>query len=136
MRRLLVLVIGSLFLAACGGNVFDLKVGDCLDEPAGSEIFDVNRVDCSEPHDSELYATFDLTGDSYPGASTVEAAAIDGCLEAFEPYVGREFATSRLDVWWLEPSTESWSEGDREIACMLSEPDGSDMTGSLKGSGI
>ena len=136
MKRLLAVVTVSLLLAGCSGNVFDLKVGDCLDEPAGEEITNVNRVDCSEPHDSELYATFDLAGDSYPGASVVEEAAVDGCLDAFEPYVGREYATSRLEVWWLEPSRESWSDGDREIACMLSEPGGVDFTGSMKDSGV
>lgn len=137
MTRLLVLMASVMFLAGCGqGNVFSLQVGDCFFEPSGVEIFDVTKTDCSEPHDSEMYARFDLEGDGYPGRSTVEAAAIDRCPELFGPYVGRDYATSRLSVWWLGPTSESWSDGDREIACILSEFDGSDFTGSMKGSGV
>ena len=63
MKRLtLVLLAFVLGVAATacgddGGNVFSLEAGDCfdLDGATGEEVSDVPIVECSEPHDAEVF---------------------------------------------------------------------------------
>ena len=68
---------------------------------------------------NEVYYLFDMPSGDFPGSSAIEAQAINGCLDAFEPYVGKEYDTSMLGVLWLTPTAGSWDEGDREIVCHL-----------------
>jgi hypothetical protein len=101
-----------LAFAACkeGVSVFDLEVGDCvvsLGEGAEEyeEIGSVRTVDCSEPHDGEVLALFDVEGDDFPG--------IDAFLD-----MGLERCPSEASTY-LHPTEDSWNEmGDREIACI------------------
>ena len=50
-------------------NVFSVRVGDCFgDDSAGrSEITEVEGIPCTDPHDNEVYAVFDIGLVSYPG---------------------------------------------------------------------
>jgi len=134
--RMTLLLALAITAAACSGNVFDLEVGQCFDDPDSfSEVSNVEIVDCDEPHDNEVYHLFDLADGDYPGQSTVETQAAEGCLEAFEPFVDRDYATSQLDVRYLFPTSETWDNGDREIVCSLFDLTGAQMTGSQQGSG-
>ena len=125
--------------SAGGGeaSVFLLEVGDCFDEPdITAAVSDVPIVPCDQPHDNEVYAIYDLADGDYPGQDAVETSALDGCLERFEPFVGRDYATSALDYFHLTPTVESWSAGDREVICSVYRVDLEKMTGSMQGSGI
>ncbi len=134
--RMTLLLALALMTAACSGNVFDLEVGQCFDDPDSfDEVANVDIVDCAEPHDNEVYHVFDLADGDYPGLAAVEADAGDGCLAQFEPFVGRDYASSQLDVRYLYPTPETWDEGDREIVCSLFDLSGDPMTGSQQGSG-
>ncbi len=136
LRITLVLAL-ALVAAACSGNVFDLEVGDCFDDPDSfDEVANVDLVDCADPHDNEVYHLFDLADGAFPGLSTVETNAAEGCLEAFEPFVGRDYATSQLDIRYLYPTSETWDNGDREVVCAVFDLTGAQMTGSQRGSGI
>ena len=141
MKRILVIVFVALAVltSACGqGNVFNLEVGTCFDDldSDGGEISNVPIVDCADPHDNEVYHLFDMPGGDFPGSSAVEEQAIDGCLAAFEPYVGKGYDTSTLGLMWLNPTPHSWNEGDREIVCLLYDFNLVKLTGSMQGSGI
>lgn len=125
----------SLFLlVACGpgeGSVFALDVGTCFDDPEQTQgIQEVELVPCDEPHDNEVFATFDLDGEEYPGGPRVEDAALAGCTEAFPEPVAERFRDTDLVIGVLTPSEDSWEDGDREVVCFLSSPDGM-LTGSL-----
>ena len=70
------------------------------------------------------------------GANVIENAAADGCLTRFHPFVGLAYEYSELEIFWLEPTEESWDEiDDREITCMVVALDGTKLTGSMRGSG-
>ncbi len=119
-----------------GLGAFRIQNGDCVNIPDGDLVQSVEGVPCSSAHDAEVYYVFDLTGGAYPGADWVSESAVNGCLTAFHPFVGVAYEYSELDIYWLEPTEESWTEiDDREIACMVVAVDGSKLTGSMRGSG-
>ncbi len=134
LRMTSLIATAALVLVACNGNVFDLQVGQCFDDPESfEEVSDVPIVDCEEPHDNEVYHLFDLADGDYPGADTVESQAIDGCLATFDSFVGHDYATSELDVRYLYPTEETWNDGDREVVCALFDLSGNKLTGSAEG---
>lgn len=138
MKQLAIAIVGVVLFAACTeGNVFSLEVGDCFQDPGAGveEIADVKTIDCGEPHDLEVYASFDLDDGDFPGASAVDELAGTGCLLRFADYVGRDYATSSLDFGVLFPTSDSWGSGDRTVKCALVDIDGRPLTGSMKDSG-
>ena len=132
----------AVVLAACSGNVFDLGVGDCFDDgdvplgPGVEEIGDVSLVDCSEPHDNEVYETVTVEGDGFPGDQQIADQADQICFAAFEGLVGLDYAGSALDFGWLVPTAESWDAGDRLVACFVYRLDLEKVSGTLEGSGV
>ncbi len=115
-------------------DVFSIRVGDCLnDASAGDEVTEVPLVPCSEPHDSEVYASIIMTGDAFPGNDAVIAEADDACFERFEEFVGIPYLDSIYDFSYYFPTEGSWANGDREILCVIYDPAGQKLTGSLAG---
>jgi len=97
-------------LIACEGkSVYDLEVGDCIVPPdatsEGIEVTRVKTVDCSEPHDGEVTAIFDVELDEYPGYAALFDMIIERCPER-----------SSTAIY---PTQETWKEGDREAVCIL-----------------
>jgi hypothetical protein len=118
-------------VVACQGredrSAFDLEVGDCIVPPESTpgETVDVERVrtvDCSEPHDAEVIAVFEIERDKgegsmpsardplshlrYPGDETLFREAQQGCPPK--------------STFYFYPTEESWTQmGDREVACVV-----------------
>lgn len=113
-------------------GVFDLAIGDCLIDDTEGEVAETTKVDCTTPHLSEVYHLFDLPGGAMPEGEAMTAAVQAGCLAAFEPYVGLDYDSSEYVFTTLEPTPESWADGDREVVCMLATQDDSKITGSLR----
>lgn len=134
----LVAAVALVVSVACGsGNVFELKVGQCFDDPEEfGTVTDVEIVDCDKAHDNEVYALFDVPDGDFPGVSVVEQAALDGCYDAFEGYVGLDYESSVLDFSWLVPTPQSWEEGDQEVVCIAYDLDLKKLTDSVKDSGM
>jgi hypothetical protein len=115
-------------------DVFSIRVGDCLNAVGGGgEFSTVPVVPCSEPHDSEAYASMQLSDGDYPGADAVQLEADAFCLDEFASFVGLDFQESVLDMTYFYPSEETWAQGDREILCVVVAPSGETITGSLAG---
>lgn len=118
-------------------DAFSIKVGDCIEDPvAGEEFTSVGAVPCSEPHNSEAYYVFDLPEGALPIGTAMETAVSDGCLTAFDEYVGLDYQYSSYGLLWLEPSIDSWAQGDREIVCLIGDLEGELLVGSAKGTAI
>ncbi len=128
------LVALALVLAACGGNAFELETGQCLNEPDSEEVIDVEIVDCAEPHDLEVYRTDDLPDQNFDPA-LIDSLSFEICLDAFDGFVGTPYVDSELDIYYLVPSEESWSEGDREVVCAVYDLSGAQLTGSAENIG-
>jgi hypothetical protein len=98
----------------------------------------LKTIDCSKPHGSEVFAVFKWAGsetdDQYPGDSPVQDKAVSGCQDGFQPYVGSSVDTTSLSGTALKPTVDSWKKGDRTFICLAYTSDGSQLTGSVKGS--
>ncbi len=116
-------------------DVFSVRVGDCLsDSEAGDTVSEMKKLACAQPHDYEVYHTFELPAGAYPGAETVDKAADAGCTPAFETFIGKSYDDSKLSLQSLTPQEESWKErNDREVVCMIVSGDDTPLTGSAKG---
>ena len=148
----IVLVVSVLFgLSQCRqeqGNVFDLAVGQCFNDPEELEVvIDIDVVPCEEPHHYEVYAVVSLdsttgygfytAGFPYPGDSIIDRIADAECLERFDAFVGLPYPYSILEISSWRPSRESWEVlHDRKIICVLLHLEGTLMEGSMEGSGI
>jgi hypothetical protein len=124
-----------------GGHVTDggraaivgLHVGDCLPAPHPSEEeqLTVQVVPCGEPHDAEVFASFDLDGE-WTTAEEVDRISEAGCFERFSDYVGISPRKSSLDVLYFRPISESSFNADSVVVCILIAPE--PLTASLAGS--
>ncbi|MBD8505012.1 septum formation family protein [Hoyosella sp. G463] len=114
-------------------SAFKLRVGDCLSESAtDTQVESVGVVPCSSPHGREVYALVDLEDGPFPAEEELIETVEIACYDEFEPFVGIDYASSRFYMSYLYPTESSWADGDREVVCMLFDPEG-DMTGSARG---
>ena len=118
-----------------GADVFSIVVGDCLnDAGVPDEVTTLPIVDCAEPHDSEVFARTDATGDAFPGGDALQASLVEFCRgDAFTAFIGIPFAESAYGTRGYFPTTESWANGDRELLCTVVDESGAQLTGSLAG---
>jgi hypothetical protein len=115
-------------------DIFEIVVGDCLDDDdVSGQVTSVPIVDCSEPHDSEVFARTVLTGTAFPGDEELEAQLTEFCQgEVYTDFLGRPYADSAYYTGGYYPTAASWASGDRELLCTVRD-DGSPTTGSLEG---
>lgn len=135
-------VIGDLFNSVTGGgeegNVFDLKNGDCFQEPdsdAQDMVSSVDIVKCSVEHDNEAFAVMNMAATDFPGDEAIVDEGIDFCIPEFLDFIETDMDyDGSIDFGFFNPSPETWAEGDREILCYAYDTEGP-VTGSLKGAG-
>lgn len=119
-------------------DAFEMFVGDCFDDGAfeSTEISEVPGVPCSDPHDNEVYATFDIAGD-WPGDERVEELADEGCYERFANAIGKSYEESVIAFTTIYPTQGSWKQrDDREVICVGYHMEFEKLTGSILGSGL
>lgn len=118
-------------------NVFDLRVGDCFDEPAANPdgtVVELIARDCAMAHTAELIAIVQVPdAAAYPGADAVAASAEAQCGPAFVSYVGTTPEASIYGVAWYSVTEKGWKGGDRAIDCLAVADDGSPTSGSARG---
>ena len=124
-------------------DAFDLRPGDCFniaDQWGGDsegEVDSLPGVPCADPHENEVYATFDLTAQSLPSEDVMWEMAFDGCESRFESFVGKDYQSSSLDILTLHPTEDSWNlKNDREVVCAVYDMNGGTLTGSARGRGL
>jgi len=138
---ILLAAIAGIALAGCSllpGNtvdssVYTLVVGDCFNGDYEGGVSAVTFVDCAEPHESEVYASIMMEGDDFPGRDAVFAQADTDCHAEYGSFVGLSWEESVLDFGILFPSAESWALSDREILCIINDPERTLTSGSLAG---
>lgn len=123
------------FLAACGSTVQAFEAGECLDlsDATGSTVAEIPTVDCEDEHTGEVYHVHTFEDGDFPGASEIATGLETACADAFEGYVGTDYASSQYMVQLRTPTQETWDEADdREGVCILSTSEAT--TGSAEGS--
>lgn len=118
-------------------GAFRIEVGDCLSGVGEGLIESANGVSCNTSHQYEVYHRYVFPEGDFPGTEVIETMAERECLQAFEGFVGVAYEESVYGFTALQPIEESWNKiDDREVLCMLGNYDGTDKTGSARGSGI
>ena len=106
-------------------DVFDLKVGDCLNGlREDTELETMPVVPCNQPHEGEVFATFNLTGTERPLQSAIDEQATEGCQDRLAGYSKAAADDPKMDIFFLYPTVESWAHGDRQITCIATNGSG------------
>ena len=108
--------------------VFSLKAGDCFD-PQGAQSYSL--ISCDAPHQAEVFATFGLTGTTWPGTTAIQAEASGGCASRLTGYVNPQLAIS-LTSTYVYPDSVAWQAGTRTVICEVRATSGQ-LTGSVRG---
>lgn len=118
-------------------GAFSVRVGDCFNDVGfDDEVSSVPGVPCSEPHDNEAYAVFDVDVTSYPDGDGMSELAFESCMARFAAYVGKDYESSSLDITTMYPSPQSWRQNDREVICAVYDMNAARLTGTAKGSAL
>lgn len=118
-------------------SAFDLEVGDCFNADDVSTVDDVTVLSCDASHVYEVFGLTEYQADdaaAFPGDDALNAAADRACRTAFQAYVGVAYDDSEWSGTFINPSEETWAQGDREILCVLHTADETQVTGSAQGS--
>ena len=111
--------------------VTEIPYGTCFLEPEPEDgyFYGVVVVDCSEPHDAQVYAAGRLAEQEYISEDRMGEIAVDLCftdeaLASVKPDAEDLFG----DAYF--PGLESWNEGDRGYVCFVWQEEGP-LTGSV-----
>jgi hypothetical protein len=117
------------FYVPAVGDCFDIRTAD-----KGPPIY--LKLDCSIPHQNEVFATIEFTLKDYPGEPFLRDGAKQTCPKSWEAYVGKPFETSSFELGYLLPDEATWGNGIRHTTgCLIQPGSGERMVGSAKGSG-
>jgi len=112
-------------------------LGDCVANVpvSGADVSGIRSVSCDGEHNGEIVGVNEHPDGDFPGVPAIEATAESVCRAAFLSYVGTSYETSRLGMFYLYPSSDTWGAGDRQIACLALAPPGELLSGSIAGTG-
>jgi hypothetical protein len=113
-----------------------LKVGDCinglLDQNLDTELKETPpAVACAEPHEGEVFKVIQVKGTLFPGDSEVQKQAESGCSASALRAYGQATKIKNLEIYYLYPTSKSWTFGDRDITCLVVN-EKAKMTGSVR----
>ena len=129
-----VIDVAAPIVDAVGDESTWIEVGDCFNEAAGDVVSDIPTVPCTDAHDYEVFADFEIDLANYPGDDEVSRLADEGCYAPFGTYVGTAFENSSLDFSFYTPTKDGWNNyDDRLVSCILFDPAG-ELVGSVAGS--
>jgi hypothetical protein len=109
--------------------VFSLRAGECINSSPNG--LSVTLRSCAVPHDAEVFATYRLTGTSWPGSTAIQAEAGNGCMSRFASYVNPQLANAALNQEYVFPDQQAWQAGVRTVICEISAASGQ-LTGSVR----
>ena len=113
-------------------SVFSLAVGDCFNNPAGAtSVVSVTAIPCNQAHNAQVYAKLNLSGSdqSYPGTAVVTRLASSAC-KARTGSLDKSKVTNSMTLRILFPEADSWLNGNRTVACVITNPT-ANLTSSL-----
>ncbi len=112
--------------------VFSLRAGDCINSSPNG--LSVTILSCATPHEAEVFATFSLTGSSWPGEVAVQQQANSGCANRIASYLNPQLLTAGLIQQYVYPNQDAWQANVRTVVCEVSSPSGT-LSGSVRNSG-
>jgi hypothetical protein len=112
--------------------VFSLRAGDCLNSSPNG--LSVTILSCATPHEAEVFATFSLTGSSWPGEAAAQQQASSGCANRIAGYLNPQLLNAGLTQQYVYPNQDAWRAGVRTVVCEVSSASGP-LSGSVRNSG-
>ena len=116
--------------------MFTLQPGTCVQNAdlLSGPVKTVIEVPCEQAHTHEVYHKVTYTPpDGTYDATRISQFASEQCSQSFATYVGIPYDRSKYYFLNFAPTEESWTQkGDREVVCLLFLQ-GSELTGSAKG---
>jgi Septum formation/Domain of unknown function (DUF4190) len=111
----------------------DVQVGDCIETTPGdyANVKTLPKVSCDKPHEGEVYALLQVSGDTFPGQTALRDEYDKQCESALGTYSPKAAADSAYQIYVLYPTQQTWDKGDRRVACLTITTD--KRTGSVKG---
>ncbi len=113
-------------------GVFSLRAGDCLNSSQNG--LSVTILSCATPHEAEVFATFSLTGSSWPGSEAVQQQASSGCANRIAGYLNPQLLNAGLTQQYVYPNQDAWQAGVRTVVCEVSSTTGP-LSGSVRNGG-
>jgi hypothetical protein len=113
-------------------GVFSLRAGDCLNSSQNG--LSVTILSCATPHEAEVFATFSLTGSSWPGDAAAQQQASSGCANRIAGYLNPQLLNAGLTQQYVYPNQDAWQAGVRTVVCEVSSASGP-LSGSVRSSG-
>jgi hypothetical protein len=113
-------------------KVQQLAPGQCLNGlEESSTIRNLPVVPCTQPHEGEVFAVFELPDGDYPGDQDVAKKAEDGCVDRLETHAPKAADDPNLEIYFLHPTRSSWRLGDQGVTCVAMSGTGK-VTGSIQ----
>jgi Septum formation len=112
--------------------VFSLRAGECINSSPNG--LSVTVRSCATLHDAEVFATFRLTGSSWPGSAAIKQDASSGCTSRVAGYLNPALASASLTQEYVFPDQEAWQAGVRNVVCEIRASSGQ-LTGSVRQAG-
>ncbi|REE99328.1 DUF4190 domain-containing protein [Thermomonospora umbrina] len=107
----------------------ELGIGDCFIAPRERATVTVKRTACDDGHTGQVTYRFVMPAGVYPGERTVDRASEKRCDRGAAGLVMKRPPVP-LEYWWVGPSEESWTGGDRRVVCYVTADQG-DLTRSV-----
>jgi putative regulator of septum formation len=112
--------------------VFSLRAGDCINSSQNG--LSVTILSCATRHDAEVFATFSLTGSSWPGEAAVQQRANRGCTNRLAGYLNPQLLNAGLTQQYVYPNQDAWKAGVHTVICEVSSGSGP-LSGSVRNNG-
>jgi hypothetical protein len=114
------------------GSLFDLREDDCftptdgLPTPGGDRLKSLTAkiVPCDETHQGQVYGSFELTGEAFPGAEAIVAETHQGCAPLLHDFARDTMALPRVQMYYYYPEGLSWASGNRTVLCWVGSTSG------------
>ncbi|MFD4239095.1 DUF4190 domain-containing protein [Streptomyces sp. NPDC058542] len=109
------------------GSLFDLREDDCftptdgLPTPGGDRLKSLSAkvVPCDEAHQGQVYGSFELAGEAFPGAGAIAAETHKGCAPLLHDFALDTVALPRIQMYYYYPEAASWARGNRTVLCWV-----------------
>jgi len=100
-------------------------VGTCFNHQAtvDSNSAFVDPIDCTQPHDSEVFYSANVTDATYPDAAGWQQDVLNDCHPAFKTYTGITYGQNPWQIYYIYPSTQQqWDGGNHLLLCYTTDP--------------
>jgi hypothetical protein len=100
----------------------ELRVGNCITDATSmqGDVRTFDAVECTQPHDGEVFTIIALGDGAYRGEPAVIAKGQRGCRARLRRQATpKAFRNKRLGFKFVYPTKRSWAQGDHEITCLV-----------------